>query len=368
MRTIVHITSAHPRFDVRIFFKHCKSFECMGFNTHLLVADGKGEEQVGKILIHDVGKPINRVERVLKIPNRMLKKAIELDADIYILHDPELLQIALKLKNLKRKVVFDSHENYSKQILGKQYINKFIRFILSYIFSIYERFVSKRIDAVIAATPSIRDYFLSFGIKSLDINNYPLLSEIDLNASSNWDNKSNEVCYIGGIASSRGIIELVDSLSLTSAEVKLNLCGEFSESSTQLCCQKKTGWNRVNYFGLLSRKELFPLINQSIAGIVTFHPSPNHLDSQPNKMFEYMANGMPIIASNFPLWERIIKENKCGLIVDPLSSLDIAKAIDFLVANREIAKQMGTNGKHAIIEKYNWDVEEKKLINFIEQI
>jgi glycosyltransferase involved in cell wall biosynthesis len=368
MRTVVHITSAHPRFDIRIFFKHCKSFSLKGYRTHLLVADGNGSEHVDNIEIHDVGKPINRFERILKIPNLMLKKALEIDADLYVLHDPELLQIAINLKNKKRKVIFDSHEDYSKQILGKPYLNILFKSLISYIFSIYELFVCKRINAVIAATPSIRDYFLSFGIISIDINNYPLLTEFDLNVDSNWENKFNEVCYVGGIASARGIVELVDSLNLISSEIKLNLCGEFSEYQTESSCKKNPGWDKVNYFGLLSRSELHPIINKSIAGIVTFHPSPNHINSQPNKMFEYMASGIPIIASNFPLWEKIIKENDCGINVNPLSCVDIAKAIDFLNANREIAKQMGINGKTAIIKKYNWEVEESKLFIFIDQI
>lgn len=92
----------------------------------------------------------------------------------------------------------------------------------------------------------------------------------------------------------------------------------------------------------------------------------NYLDSLPIKMFEYMSAGIPVVASNFPLWKEIIEKNRCGVCVDPLSPKDIAKAINFIVQNPQIAQKMGENGKRAILEKYNWQIEEQKLFNIYE--
>ena len=100
-----------------------------------------------------------------------------------------------------------------------------------------------------------------------------------------------------------------------------------------------------------------------MAGLVTFYPLPNHVDAQPNKMFEYMSSGLPVIASNFPLWKKIIEGNKCGLCVDPLDPAAIAKAIDYIVSHPDEARAMGENGKRAVYEKYNWGVESEKLIS-----
>ena len=106
----------------------------------------------------------------------------------------------------------------------------------------------------------------------------------------------------------------------------------------------------------------------SKAGLVTFLPSPNHLDAQPNKMFEYMSAGMPIITSNFPLWAEIVKENGCGLCVDPLKPEQIAIAIEYINSNPKEADNMGKNGKKAVLEKYNWGVEEVKLVNLYSRL
>ena len=77
-------------------------------------------------------------------------------------------------------------------------------------------------------------------------------------------------------------------------------------------------------------------------------------------MFEYMASGLAVIASDIPLWKEII-ESKCGVCVNPLNSKDIADAVGEMIQNPEALKEMGTNGK-AVVQKYNWSNEEEKLL------
>ena len=75
-----------------------------------------------------------------------------------------------------------------------------------------------------------------------------------------------------------------------------------------------------------------------------------------------MLAGMPVIASNFPLWNDIIKFADCGITVDPQRPKGIAAAIQIVLSNDDRAKQMGENGRKAVIEKYNWAIEEEKLV------
>ena len=96
--------------------------------------------------------------------------------------------------------------------------------------------------------------------------------------------------------------------------------------------------------------------------MVTLHPTLNYKDSLPVKMFEYMAAGIPIIASNFSIWKEIIDEHKCGINVNPKDSNDIKKSIQYLINNPNEAKEMGENGKKAIANVFNWKIEEQKLI------
>jgi glycosyltransferase involved in cell wall biosynthesis len=81
-----------------------------------------------------------------------------------------------------------------------------------------------------------------------------------------------------------------------------------------------------------------------------------------------MASGLPVIASNFPLWKEIVNGNKCGICVDPLRPSDIAQAVEYLINHPESRKEMGRKGKNAVFKTYNWENESEKLISLYERI
>ncbi|MBW8302895.1 MAG: glycosyltransferase, partial [Brevundimonas sp.] len=217
-----------------------------------------------------------------------------------------------------------------------------------------------------AATPFIRDKFLGLGGRGLDVNNYPRADELASKATGGARN--NEVCYIGGIGAIRGICEVVDAMGRTASGVRLSLGGPFEGEATKAEVAGMPGWAKVDHLGNLSRLEVRDVMGRSMAGIVTFLPLPNHIAAQPNKMFEYMSAGLPVIASNFPLWREIIEGNDCGLCVDPLDAAAIAAAIDRLAAHPEDVARMGANGRKAVAERYNWAVEEGKLLDFYKTV
>lgn len=362
---VCHLTSAHPRFDTRIFIKQCCSLS-KEYSTFLVVADGLGNELKDNVQIVDVGKFSGRKNRVLNAPKAIFQKALYLDSDIYHLHDPELIHIGLKLKKRGKKVIFDAHEDLPNQILSKHYLNDSTKKILSVAVKLYEKFACSRLDGVVAATPFIRDKFLKINNNSIDINNYPKLEEF-INIGT-YSKISNQVCYIGGLADVRGIVEMVKAIPLTKNESCLKIAGDFADKNLEDKVKKMSGWTKVKFLGYVGREEVKSTLATSVAGVVVLHPTRSYIDSLPVKMFEYMAAGIPVVASNFPLWRTIIDDAQCGLCVDPLEPQEIANAMDYLVTHPDEAIAMGENGRRAVIEKYNWSNEETKLFSFYSKI
>lgn len=359
---VVHLTSAHPRDDIRIFFKECRSLAGGGYDVHLVVADGLGDAELDGVSIHDVGRLPGRLNRMLRSTRRVLAVAKKLDGDLYHLHDPELLTIALQLKRLGKRVVFDAHEDVPKQLLGKPYLRPWVLRILSWLFAEFECIVCSRLDGIIAATPSIREKFKKINSNTVDINNFPMLGELDSGLS--WEEKAPEVCYVGSIVAIRGIRELVRALEYLDGSIRLNLVGTFAEPAVESEVKGYAGWTHVNPLGLKDRQGVCDVLGRSVAGLVTLHPVINYLDALPIKMFEYMSAGIPVIASDFPLWREIIEGSGCGILVNPERPEEIAEAINYLVLHPAEAERMGANGQTSVVDRYNWAVEERRLLDY----
>lgn len=363
---VAHLTSVHPRNDIRVFHKECRSLCAHGYDTTLVVADGLGDARIDGVAVVDVGRPGGRLERLTSTTRRVLARAVALDARIYHLHDPELLPVGLRLKQLGKTVVFDAHEDVPRQLLGKHYLHPWARRALSFAFERFERWACARLDAIVTATPFIADKFLRINPRTTSISNFPILGELD--SDMPWADKAREVCYVGSIATIRGIKEMTHAMALCHTDVRLNLVGGFAENGLEAEVQSYLGWSRVSPWGVQDRAGVRRALQQSVAGLVTLHPVINYLDALPIKMFEYMAAGIPVVVSDFPLWAGIVNDAQCGVCVDPLDPAAIAAAIDQLVTQPERARRMGENGRLAVEHKYNWSTEEQKLLALYESL
>jgi glycosyltransferase involved in cell wall biosynthesis len=346
--------------------KQCRSLAAHGHDVTLVVADDGGDDGHDGVRIVDVGRLSGRVNRMLRTTWRVFDKALELDADVYHLHDPELIPTGLKLKRLGKKVIFDAHEDVPSQLLAKPYLGRWSRQVVASSFSVFERYACCRFDGIVAATPFIRDKFLSINACTVDINNFPVVAEFD--GAAPWAEKSPQVCYVGNIAAIRGIRELLGACTLLHSSTRLALAGSFSEPALESEMHAHPGWIRIDALGHLDRDGVRAVMAASVAGLVTLHPVVNYLDALPVKMFEYMAAGIPVIASDFPLWREIIERSACGVCVNPSDPHAIAVAIDYFIANPEVARRMGQNGRRAVHEEYNWQCQSNKLISFYDNL
>jgi len=364
MKKVTHITSAHPRNDIRIFIKECSSLAQKGYEVSLVVADGKGSEKRDGVSIVDAGaKEQSRHMRILKTASAAVKKAIATEADIYHLHDPELLLFSKELMR-HGKVIYDAHEDVPRQILSKGWIPSPLRRPLSFITEKVENHYVKRLNGVVAATPLIKRRFSRLNTSTANINNFPILEELGHIEHAACNERF--ICYIGGISAIRGLFEMVRAMQYVDA--KLLLAGNFSSEEERAFARTLPGWEKVIELGFCDRERIKDVLSMSKAGLVVLRPTINYVDALPIKLFEYMAAEVPVVASSFPLWREIVMSSKCGICVDPLSPEDIGAAINRILDNPKKAASMGREGRKATQARYNWETERKKLLSFYRQM
>ncbi len=355
---IAHLTSAHPRYDIRIFVKECHALARAGHDVTLIVADGKGDEIRDDIRIVDVGaRSGGRLGRMTGTVKRVYQAALALAPDVVHFHDPELLPAALRLKQAGIKVVYDVHEDVPRQVMAKHWIPGWLRPAVSGSVETLEHFAARRFDAIVTSTPHIRKRFAALNPQTVDICNFPILEELVRHTP--WDSRRNEICYIGGISRIRGIEPIIAALPDT--DVRLNLAGPWSEQDLRGVLEGMPGWSRVNDLGVVDRAGVAEVLARSKIGLVTLFPTPNYVDALPIKLFEYMAAGMPVIASDFPVWREIVDAAGCGILVDPCNPAAIAEAIRSLLDDETRAAAMGLAGQNAVLENYSWTVQADKL-------
>jgi len=363
---VAHLTSVHFRYDTRIFLKHCKSLANNGYDVTLVVADGKGDEVKDGINIIDVGRKKGRMVRFLVSTLLVWHKALLSKARIYHIHDPELLPIGLFLRLFGGKVVFDMHENLPQQLLSKYYLNRSFSVVLSRMMLFFQN-ISFRLLPVVFAENSYAKHFWPVK-RHVTVLNYPIISEVP--AKHAGMNGKFRLGYIGEISHERGINQIVEIIeNIGTDRIELMLAGPVRPDVSENFRFKNAltaSW--LIYHGQLSPIEAWRKMENCNAGLAILFPSPNFIESYPTKLFEYMILGLPVIASDFPLWKEIIEGNQCGICVNPLNPKEIAKAIDYLISNPDEATEMGKRGRKAVEEKYNWETEEAKLLALYNQL
>lgn len=361
---VCHFTTVHPSGDTRIFVKEATTLAAAGYDVSL-IAVNTDEKELNGVKISSLSSGLSgRIFRMFITSRRMIKAAAALNADIYHFHDPELLPYIGKLLGKGKKVIYDVHEDLPRQLLAKYYIPDFLRIPLSKLVEWIENYYSGKVSAIVTATPFIRDRFLKHNSQTIDVCNFPEINELTLIKS--YSERPGGLCYIGSITRERGLMEMIRAME--GLPYRLHLCGEFYPSSLKHEAMQLPGWNQVVEHGYVDRASAMDILGQSRIGLVTLHPIINYLDAYPVKMFEYMMAGIPVIASDIPLWKGIIERSDCGICVDPLNPDDIRRAICFLMENPQRADVMGRNGREAVTESYHWGLEREKLLSIYHKL
>jgi len=363
---VCHITSAHPRYDRRILLKECVSLANAGYDTYLIINDDEPDESFEGVKIRSTNYVAsNRLNRFIFSKRKLLECALEVDAEIYHFHDPDLLPMMNKIKRLGKKVIFDSHENIPKQILDKAWIPSPIRKLVAWLYEIYEKTSVSKASAAISVTPMIVERFLNFQKNTYLVTNYPILSL----EPPKLDNSMRTIGFAGGVTSQYNhdvVIEAIEQIEKVTYLVAGRGGNEYIER-----LMRYRGWNKVEYLGQISPFQVTPRIYQLSSVGICLHMATQAEDQGSLgviKLFEMMECGLPVVCTDYPLWEDIIEKYDCGICVDPRDVVAVRDAIQYLLDNPDRAAEIGNNGRKAVELEYNWGSQEKILLNLYSKL
>lgn len=362
MIKVCHMTSAHAPHDTRIFYKECVSLARAGYEVYL-VQRGESSEELGVHVI-GVGQPSGgRLSRMTSFSKKVYETALALDADIYHFHDPELLPYGLKLKKRGKKVIFDSHEFYSTQLRQKPYLPRWCTRLIARGYTVYERHALRRLDGVIfPCTINGKNPFIGRCARVATVDNSVNLESYYQHYDPQAKKKNGLVCYVGSLSHERGVTANIQAAYQTGCT--LALAGKFNSHAYEESLRSMPEFSCVDYRGFLSKQEILSLLQESQVGLCTLLNRGQYWmgENLPTKIGEYLSMGLPVVCNASPFNQAVVEHYHCGICVDPENLEEVAGAIRYLLDHPEEARKMGENGRRAVKEKFNWGIEEKKLL------
>lgn len=370
MTKICHVISGYFRNDARVFQRQCKSLHKAGFEICLLTNDGESEEILDGIKIFTC-KTFwkNRFKVLLFARHQFYQKSIEIDADIYQMHSPELITLGLALKKLGKTVMYDAHEDLPRHILEKEWIPAFMRKTIS---RLVEGFMNKSLakyDEIISPHTHVVKYLKGINKNVTLITNYPIISNSREFSVENYLGRDKIICYTGTVYEYSNQEAILDAM-LYIPDIKYEIAGYIGEQHLQRLSVHKV-FDRVKFRGRIPWSQMRNFYDRTIIGLVIYDYKYNlgyKLGSHAtNKIFEYMEAGIPFISTDYILWKEITDKHDCGICVEPGNITQIKDAITFLLNNPKKAFEMGQNGRRAVIEEYNWSTQERVYVEIFKK-
>lgn len=354
---IAHLSSVHFALDTRIFYRMCRTLAAE-YDVTLIAVHPKKEEREG-VRIIPFRRYHNRGFRVFFGWWFMFLKAISVNARIYHLHDPELIPCGLLLKMFGKQVIWDVHENIAEDIFDKPWIRHQRR---AYnIFHFFEK-LACRYFTIILAEKSYEKRYHGMAKQCYTVMNFcdtdffePYVLPVPKTGKG--------LFYIGIILENRGILQIAEVLQIAKQKgevLEFHCVGELYtdlERKLKALPYYNEIRDQLHFYGRLPLDEGYKIAAKCSVGLCIIWPMKNSVESYPTKIFEYMAIGLPVVTSDFPLYRSVVGENGCGICVNPMKPFEIFEAIEAIHRDVEKSEQMTKQGKMAVRNNFRWQTE-----------
>lgn len=357
---ICYLSTTHDTHDSRLFHREACSLSKFNSLKIIAISQKNLDKNYNNIRFFPITPTKYKIFHFITIL-KVFFAGIACNADLYVCMEPGSLFSGVIIKKIKKKYLFyDGHEYFPELFADNIIFPQFIRPIIVKIMDYIEKMLVKYADVVITVDPYLKADYSKYNKDVYIFPNYPIL-KIFQNEMANP--RGNGLIYIGYLKLEKGLHQILQAA--IQAKTKITCVGPYASNYDRDEIEKFIEVNPsldITIVGNIPHQEVQKYISHSRIGMVLLQPLDRHLHVIPVKLYEYMACGKPVIASNFPDISAIIKRERNGITVNPTDIKEIRKAIQFLLNNPEKADQMGMNGRKAVEQYYNWEGIEQDFI------
>lgn len=368
-KQIYIVTSSHLANDIRVFQKEALSIQKLKNIKLYYMVPHAIEEEIQGVKILPVSLNRAKYQRLIINPFVIFFRLLFRKVNVIHFHDPELMPFILLLQLLKNrvKVVYDIHEDLEGLVRNRNWIplKKENRNLIAGIAAKYERFFVKRFHTVIAADHVIASRCIAVNTNTIVLENFPKSEEYIHNSREQAPEEFIKISSFGGLSNARCIETIISAIEILSEahKVKCIVGGSIASQELFTKLQNSKAWAHVEYIGKVDRERMAKEICTSHLSFVMFSDSPNHYQIRSNRFYETLSFGVPVICSDFPEWKQFMEQHNCGFACNPNNAMEVASSIEQIIMNPSLRSSLGDNGRNVVLNKYNWEIEEKKLIN-----
>lgn len=369
MKRVLLLSTVHPSTDSRIIYKIAPSLQGQ-YEVFCALPGIRGGLHKGLHLIN-LPKFERLLPRILFAHPVALLKCLWLRADIVHIFVPELIPLALLFQWAGVKVIYEVQENLFKKFAIKRYNNGLV---FKRLFRFFDKLARRKFHCILTDDAYLEEYH-NLAKPFTVIHNYVSLPVVDSLAHESVHTHQHvrtpapEIFYLGVVSMERCLDTMIDALAKLKnyySDCHLHLFGPVRVTKSEI--EAIAGYQKVRanitFHGYTDQKVALRYARQAVAGIALLKPVADYPESFPTKLFEYMALKLPVITSDFPVYRQIVERAGCGFCITPDDPEALRRALESCIADDALRLQIGSNGRKAAETRYNWALEETKLLSF----
>jgi glycosyltransferase involved in cell wall biosynthesis len=361
MRVVVCTIVHHPA-DARIYHRQIRALLDAGHEvTYIAPVDAENfspERPGSNLRVTPVPRAVGRRRLAALRAARKALAAHAADADLLLIHDPELL-LALPPRRKRPPAVWDVHEDTAAALSTKPWLPRPLRPAAALAVNAAERSAERRVHLILAE----QGYVSRFRTPHPVVPNTTYVPETPAPPAPGDDQR---VIYVGHLSLDRGVGEMIELAALLRPHgIAVELVGE-ADALARARIEPAQAEGLVRWPGFIPNDRAMPMMDGAVAGLSLLQDEPNFRHSLPTKVVEYMARGVPVVTTPLPTAVELVTRYECGLVVpfgDPRAAAD---AVLQLAGDASLRAKMGSRGHEAAHSFLGWPTDARAFVSQLE--